>query len=101
MPSPTMRERVVLLPSTMRVAIDKREFRALNDLRGLPPEAHMLIVCARRTPSGATLEGSEQAFEELVSFISVEIAENMVPETESLWSLCVKIDPGCADWLGM
>jgi len=87
----------------MRVTIDKREFRALNDLRGLPPDTHMLIMCARSTPSGAKLEGSEQAFDELVSFISGEIADGMVPESEiaSLCSVCVRIDPGCADWLGM
>ena len=87
----------------MRVAIDKREFRSLNDLRGLPTDAHMLIMCARPTPSGDTLEGSKQAFDELVSFISGEIAEGMVHETaiSSLSSLCVRIDPGCADWLGM
>jgi hypothetical protein len=87
----------------MRVSIDKREFRSLNAVRGLPPDAHLLIMCARSTPTGATLEGSEQAFDELVSFISGEIADEMVPETEmsSLSSLCVRIDPGCADWLGM
>lgn len=87
----------------MRVEINKAQDRALNGLRGLPPDAHMLVMCSRRTATGAVLDGSEAAFVELVEFISGELAEGMqaASSTRALWSLCVAIDPDCADWLGM
>jgi len=87
----------------MKVTLSKTQHRAVNDLRGLPHDAHMLIMCSRYTATGGTLEGSEKAFEELVSFISEEMAEGMLSATaaRALMSLCIKIDPECADWLGM
>lgn len=87
----------------MKVAITKREVNALNKLRGLPADAHMLLMCAHSTASGATLEGTEEAFAELIDFIGEEMADGMVSSAAGgvLYSLCVKIDPDCADWLGM
>lgn len=87
----------------MKVSINKSQNRALNDLRGLPHAAHMLVMCSRSTPTGAELEGSDEAFAELVSFIGEEMAEGMLSPAASkaLRSMCVKIDPECADWLGM
>ena len=87
----------------VRVTVNKSQYRALNELRGLPEEAHMLIMCSRPTKTGGILEGSEEAFEELVSFISDEMAEGMLSATEcrTLGALCVKVDPDCRDWLGM
>lgn len=87
----------------MKVTLNKSECRAVNELRGLPDEAHMMIMCSSLTATGGVLTGSEQAFEELVEFISEEIAEGMLSATSTrvLASLCVKIDPDCADWLGM
>lgn len=86
----------------MRVTLNKTQYRALNKLRGLPDGAHRLIMCSRSTPTGGTLQGSEKAFDELVEFISTEIAYGMLSATatKALASLCVKIDPDCADWLG-
>jgi hypothetical protein len=87
----------------MRIDITQRERRALDKLRGLPSGAHMLLMCAHRTESGATLEGSEEAFTELIDFISEELADGMVSAASGavLYALCVRIDPDCADWLGM
>jgi len=87
----------------MKATLNKSQYRAVNDLRGLPSDAHMLIMCSRPTATGATLEGSEQAFEELVAFIGEEIAEGILSATSirALSSLCEKIDPDCVDWLGM
>jgi len=87
----------------MRVTLNKTQYRAVNDLRGLPHDAHMLIMCSRHTATGGVLEGSEQAFEELVSFVSEELAEGKLSATaaRALLSLCIKIDPECADWLGI
>ena len=87
----------------MRVPLTKAQYRAVNDLRGLPDRAHMLVMCSSATPTGGVLEGSDAAFDELVSFIGEEMAEGMLSAaaTRALWSLCVKIDPECADWLGM
>ena len=87
----------------LRISINKIEYRTLINLRGLPDGAHMLIMCASSTPTGAILEGSEEAFEELVAFISEELAEGLVRgrTAGTLHALGVKIDPGCADWLGI
>lgn len=87
----------------MRVTLSKPQYRAINDLRGLPEAAHMLVMCSRPTKTGGILEGSEEAFNELVNFISEEMAEGMLSGTEcrTLGALCVKIDPDCEDWLGM
>ncbi len=87
----------------MRAALNKTQDRALNKLRGLPHAAHMLIMCSRHTPTGSVLDGSEDAFDELVQFISGEIADGMLSaaDTRALAPLCVKIDPDCADWLGI
>lgn len=87
----------------MKVSLDKSEYRALNGLRGLPESAHMLVMCSRMTATGGTLMGSVHAFDELVNDISVQIADGLISATaaRALYSLCVKIDPDCADWLGM
>jgi hypothetical protein len=87
----------------MRVTLNKTQYNAINKLRGLPDGAHMLIMCSRMIPTGGVLDGSEAAFDELVEFISGEIADGMLSATatRALASLCVKIDPDCADWLGM
>ncbi|MFT4625683.1 MAG: hypothetical protein ACI8PZ_004354 [Myxococcota bacterium] len=87
----------------MKVTLNKSQYRALNNLRALPADAHMLIMCSKLTPTGGVLDGSQDAFDELVGFISGEIADGMVSATaaRALASLCVKIDPSCADWLGM
>ena len=87
----------------MKVSLTKAEYRAVNSVRGLPEQAHMLIMCSTVTDTGGVLEGSEDAFEELVSFIGEEMAGGMLSPTASraLRSMCVKIDPDCGEWLGM
>jgi hypothetical protein len=87
----------------MKVAVNKGEYRALNALRGLPEGAHMLVMCSSFTETGGLLEGSEEDFEELVSFIGGEMADGTLSLTaaRALRSMCLKIDPGCAEWLGM
>lgn len=86
----------------MRVSVTTAQYRALNDLRGLPDAAHMPIMCSLPTETGGQLDGSDEAFEELVSFIGPEMSEGLLSATASraLRSLCVKIDPRCAEWLG-
>ena len=87
----------------VRVTVNRSQYRAINDLRGLPDEAHMLIMCSSPTKTGGILEGSEEAFDELVAFISSEMAEGMLSASahRTLGALCVKINPDCEDWLGM
>ena len=87
----------------MKVTLSKTQYWAVNDLRGLPHDAHMLLMCSHPTATGGPLEGPDQAFEELVSFIDEKMAVGMLSATatRALLSLCIKIDPECADWLGM
>jgi hypothetical protein len=75
---------------------------ALSDLRGLPESAHFLVMCAASHEAGAVLDGSKQAFRELVEHISDEVAEGMLTghAATTLRALCVKIDPTCARWFG-
>lgn len=86
----------------MKITIDRSQWFALNDLRGLPESAHFLVMCAASHEGGAVLDGSKQAFTELVEHISEEIAEGMLKghTATTLRALCVKIDPTCASWLG-
>ncbi len=88
----------------MTITLTKAQYRAVNDLRGLPEGAHMMVMCSRPTDKGGgILEGDESDFDELVSFIGESLADGMLSETRgrTLGSLCVKIDPDCADWLGL
>jgi len=87
----------------MKVSLAKAEYDAVNDLRGLPHAAHMLLMCSLPTRKGAVLEGSEDAFAELVSSIGESMADGMLSASaaRTLRSVCLKIDPDCADWLGM
>ena len=87
----------------MQVTLTKAEARAVNSLRGLPQGAHMLVMCSRSTETGAILDGSATAFEELVGHIGESMADGMLSmaAARTLGTLCVKIDPACADWLGM
>lgn len=87
----------------MQISLTKAEYRAVNTLRGLPEEAHMMIMCSKPTEAGGVLQGSEEAFEALVLFIGEAMADGLLSATASraLWSMCVKINPDCADWLGM
>lgn len=87
----------------MQVTLTQTEYRALNALRGLPQGAHMLVMCSLPTATGATLEGSDDDFSEILSFIGEQMADGMLSETaeRALRSMCLKIDPDCADWLGM
>lgn len=87
----------------MRIKLNKSEAAALNRLRGLPPDAHMLVMCMETTASGGVLDGDDDAFEDLLGFISEELAEGMASarDTRALASLAVKINPESDDWLGM
>lgn len=87
----------------MTVTVNKAQYRALHALRGLPEGAHMLLMCSRPTETGGVLDGSEDDFQELVEHIGESIAEGMLSQgaARALSALCVKIDPDCAEWLGM
>jgi len=63
----------------------------------------MLVMCAHPDPSGDTLEGTKDDFDELVEHISGEFAEGMVSNRDAplLYAICIKINPDCAEWLGM
>ncbi|MEL6185865.1 MAG: hypothetical protein AAFU79_14675 [Myxococcota bacterium] len=82
--------------------LSKPESRALNTLRGLPEDVHMMVMCSTIGPDGTILEGSEETLEELVEFIGEMLSEGMVSARDEapLISLCLKIDPDCLDWLG-
>ncbi len=87
----------------MMVSITKTQYLALNDLRGLPEGAHMLVMCSIPSEEGAVLEGSKEAFGELIEHINEDLCEGMLtgPAAKALKSLCLRIDRRCAEWLGM
>lgn len=86
----------------MKISITGKQWHALNDLRGLPEAAHMLVMCSMPTENGAVLEGDKDAFDELVAHISEDLAEGMLTggTAKALVALCLKIDPRAGDWLG-
>ena len=75
---------------------------ALHVLRGLPADVHMVLMTARLTDSGAVLDGSEETFDELVSFIDEELGAGIASRSavRPLMALCLRIDPDCANWIG-
>lgn len=87
----------------MRVTLTKVQYRAINDLRGLPEGAHMMVMCSESTATGGVLEGSKEDFDELVSFVGESLADGLVAagDVRALRSACVKIDPKCQTWLGL
>ena len=87
----------------MKVTLTKTQYRAVNDLRGLPHAAHMLVMTSRSTDTGGVLDGDREAFDALVSHISEDLADGMhsASKARTLAAAAVKIDPSCADWLGM
>ena len=87
----------------MKITLTDAQCRALNDLRGLPTNAHFLVMTSTPTATGGVLEGSRDAYEELVAHIGEDLAEGMLSKSaaSALKSLCLKIDPGCASWLGL
>jgi len=87
----------------MKITLTKTQYQAVNALRGLPNDAHMLVMCSRSTEKGGVLDGDRNAFDALVSHISEDLAHGMhsVSRARALAAVAVKIDPSCADWLGM
>jgi hypothetical protein len=86
----------------MKVSATKTQWLALNDLRGLPERAHMLVMCSIPSEEGGVLEGSKEAFGELIEHINEDLCEGMLTgrAATALKALCLKIDPRCAKWLG-
>ncbi len=87
----------------MKVSLNKAQFRAVNDLRGLPEGAHLMVMTSRFTPTGGVLEGAPEDFEELIAFVGEELAEGTLNASaaRALRAMCVAIDPSSADWLGL
>ena len=87
----------------MQLTITRAQERALNTLRGTPDDVHMMLMTVRPTGDGAILQGTEETFANLVTFISDDIAEGMLAKKAigPLSTLCIQIDPDCANWLGM
>ena len=86
----------------MRIKINRSETRALNNLRGLPDDVHMMLMTMTFADDGGVLDGTKETFDFLVEFIGELLAEEMLSDRDAsvLTSLCQKIDPGCVDWLG-
>ncbi len=82
----------------MRVQLKPAEALALQDVRGLPEAAHLLVMCMS---SDWVLEGSRASFDLLVDAISEDLADGMhAAETSRLLAdICLEIDPTRADWL--
>ena len=62
----------------------------------------MMVMTSSFTSTGGELEGDEMDFDELVDFVSEELAYGMASGSQAaaLVSMCEKIQPGCSDWLG-
>lgn len=88
----------------MKRTVTPAQNRALSALRGLPSEAHLLLMCASTSANGGgALSGPKQAFDELIQHISEDLSVGIHDaSTEAhLVAVCLKIDPRCEDWLGM
>jgi len=87
----------------MKLIVTPEQQRALEKLRGLPDNAHLLLMTSRYTATGGILNGRKKAFTELVEHISEDLAAGMHPVADArrLAEVCLKIDAECADWLGM
>ena len=88
----------------MRITLTKAEYNVVNDLRGMPTDAHMMVMCSQMLPDGGgVLDGTEEAFDELFHHINEDLSEGLARKrsVRALMSVCLKIYPDRADWLGM
>lgn len=74
------------------MTVSRAQSLALNELRGLPEKVHMMLMMGQRTEAGELLQGTEETFAELVSFIAEDLAEGMVSgrSIPPLRALCSK-----------
>jgi hypothetical protein len=81
------------------VTLDKAEYRLLNQFRGLPEDAHMLVMCSRSGPDGGgVLDGDPEAFAELRSYVGEEIEQGRPTGRRALMSMYTKLDLACAEY---
>jgi hypothetical protein len=59
-----------------------------------------MVICAKETPKGYILEGSEKTFDSLMADISDEIFYNMQPpaQIKHLRQLMCLLEPECGDF---
>jgi len=63
------------------IDLSEKEYSALMDIRGLKSDAHMMVMCAGTLANGGwRLQGSHDAFDDLLSDIWVEIEEGLAPK---------------------
>ena len=81
-------------PKQNLVTVSRQEFSALMDIRGLPADAHSMVMTACRAPDGKVLlTGERSAFQELLSTAIEEIEEGLATRKnqEFLAELCCRI----------
>ena len=87
----------------MKIILSKKEYRALDEIRGAPEDVHYMVMCSKEEQGRMVLEGNESTFEELLGLISEEISERLCPakNISPLLGICKKINPSSLDWVGM
>ena len=79
-----------------KISISIAEYLALNSIRGLEEDAHMLVMTAQRTKNGYyVLSGSSETFDSLASYISEDIYYETLPakELKQLRKLLERLEP--------
>jgi hypothetical protein len=80
---------------SISLEISSKENTAINKIRGLPADAHMMVMTATLEEGNtAILSGEEDAFHELASAISEELEFDLAKKSDqkSLFSLMVTIE---------
>ena len=69
---------------TMKFELPHTVYAAIDRIRGRPPDAHSLIMCARPSLKGPwTLDGPADAFRELADLLIEELEENLCPRADA------------------
>jgi len=67
-----------------KLTLTNAEYSAINDIRGLDPEAFSMVVRASVSKSSWTLNGSDAALKALLDNLTEEVYEQVCPKAAEL-----------------
>ena len=79
----------------IKLEITEKQYDALQEIRGLKNDGHMMVMTAKRLENGWLLEGTEKTFDRLVTDLYDEVEFEMQPKSKlkHLRQLICEISP--------
>ncbi len=79
----------------IKLKVTEKQYDALQEIRGLRNDGHMMVMTAKRLENGWLLEGTEKTFDGLVTDLYDEVEFEMQPKSKlkHLRQLIAEISP--------